>query len=420
MAGYDEILAGHARRLSAQFCGAVCRLAQLAPADEFLLPHLQRAAAFELANEAVMRALLRALDAPDALRVYGAFEANLRRNGGAPAPETQRLAREIGGYDMSTSERAARLKGDEFFGRESEMKSLLGDLNAFFGGATSGAHLLTLTGGGGYGKTHLAREVARRFEVARPNRSCFVPLAPLRDARYLADALVKSLKLPASTSGNLERVIEALRAKPTLLILDNFEHLIEGGAPIVRELLKAAPQTVCLATSRRLLGLPDEREMRVNALPVPAVFEDDVEALAQNTAVQMWLDRVQVRREDLCLTADNAGVVAQLCRELEGVPLAIELAAARGASLSPSQMLAALQERLKFLRLRAGESGDFNPRHHSVRATLSWSHDLLRPNAARLLRELSVFRGGWTLESARCARRRAPRRRFGWPKPTNN
>ena len=415
LAGYDDdVFASHQQQLRAAFCGAACRLSEFPAFDDgFVVGALRRAAALEPLDEAIVRALMRTLartqDVRAALHFYAAFEVIVNGEiGEPPLRETRQLAAQLRQQleaPLDDNDELALMEAqgnDRFFGRAAELEELTRRLLQMLDGESG--RLLTLTGNVGCGKTRLALEIARRLRVVWPGEIVRVPLTQTQGAGDIAGALARALQLPrASGAPSWPRVLAALRSKTVLLVFDNFEHLVEAGAPLLAELLEAVPRVVCLVSSRRALGIAGESERVVEPLPLPEA--GDFAAISSNAAVQMWVDRVHRVRPDFRLRADNAPVVARLCAALEGVPLAIELAAAHGETLSPGQMLEALQERLKFLRLsapRAKRSApDAQPRRHSVRAALSWSHDLLAPDAARVLRELSVFRGGWTLESAR-------------------
>ena len=226
---------------------------------------------------------------------------------------------------------------------------------------------------------------------------CFVPLADLTEASLICDAVLGALVLPRlATSTPLEQVITALSGlPPALLVLDNFEHLVERGAPLVSSLLTRLPALTCLVTSRRRLSLPGEREHPVPPLPLPDA-DGTAAQIARTASAQLFVDRAQSARPDFQLTPSNAAAVATLCRTLEGIPLAIELVAARAMTLTPTQMKERLTQRFALLTSRRGDKGT---RHRSLWAALEWSHDLLPPDLRRFFAGLSVFRGG-TAEAA--------------------
>lgn len=278
-----------------------------------------------------------------------------------------------------------------FFGRETELPELIALL------LDEGTRLVTLTGPGGTGKTRLALEAARRLAEPFANAVYFVALADLTGAGLIPGALRDALLLPTAPSeGALEQVIQALSGQPVFLALDNFEHLLEDGAALVWTLLERLPLLTCVITSRQPLGLPGEREFSVLPLRTPR-DDDRPDQLLQCESVQLFVNRAQAARPDFQVTPRTAPAVAELCRRLEGIPLALELAAARARMLTIPQMLAALEERFDFLVSRRK---DLPRRHQSVRAALDWSYQLLSPELQRFFSRLSVFRGGWTPEAA--------------------
>lgn len=195
----------------------------------------------------------------------------------------------------------------------------------------------------------------------------------------------------------LEQVVATLSVlPPALLVLDNFEHLVDRGAAVVLSLLSRLPALRCLVTSRRRLALPGEREMPLLPLPLPA-SGDSLEEAARTASVQLFVDRAQAARPDFQITRSNAAAVTNLCRLLEGIPLALELVAARAQALTPTQMRDRLADRFALVTRRRGEGGE---RHQSLWAALAWSYDLLGPDLQRFFAGLSVFRGGWTAEAA--------------------
>ena len=279
-----------------------------------------------------------------------------------------------------------------FFGREPECAKLAEWLR------DPHTRLVTLTGPGGTGKTRLAVQTARQAAGRLDGAVWFVPLADLNEATLIADAIALALGLTrAADQEPLDQVASFLATQPpTLLALDNFEHLVTPGAPLVFSLLSRLPTLTCLVTSRRRLGLPGEREFPVSALPLPGP-DETLERMSQAASIQLFVDRAQHARPDFQLTRGNASAVAALCRSLEGLPLAIELVAARAQALTLAQMTERLAQRFEFLTSRRGDKGG---RHRSLWAAMSWSYDLLAPELQRFFAGLSVFRGGCTLEAA--------------------
>jgi predicted ATPase/DNA-binding SARP family transcriptional activator len=283
------------------------------------------------------------------------------------------------------------LQFTRFFGREDEIARLR---ELLLEGET---RLVTLTGPGGTGKTRLALEVAVRLREPLRGAVWSVPLAPLSDAAGIVDKVLDVLRLARSPDLEpLEQVVDALSRQPALLLLDNFEHVAPLGAPLVRTLLERVPTLTCLVTSRQRLDLSGEREVLVPPLPTPEIT-DSPEGLTGCASVQLFVDRAQAVRPDFQVTRRNAATVAELCRRLEGIPLALELAAARASMLTPGQMLARLADRYEFLVSRQRDAA---PRHRSLRAAIGWSYSLLAPELQRFFAQLCVFRGGWTLSAA--------------------
>ena len=304
------------------------------------------------------------------------------------------------------------LQFTRFFGREEAIAHLIEALSAppveSEHPTLHGQHprLLTLTGPGGTGKTRLSIEVAGRVKESFPGGVWFIPLAELRDPRLLGEALRDTLALPRQTQGAaLDQVSAFLSAQsdPSLLILDNFEQITAGGAPVVWTLLNRVPLLRCLVTSRQPLSLPGEREVPVSPLPIPAL-EPPTPApslltthLLGYASVALFVDRAQAARPEFQITPRNAEAIAAICEKLEGLPLAIELAAVRSKALTPSQILERLSDRFELLASRQSDKGE---RHRSLWAAIDWSYTLLPAGLQQLLARLSVFRGGWSLEAA--------------------
>lgn len=280
------------------------------------------------------------------------------------------------------------LQFTRFFGRETEIAQLITLL------LEPQTRLLTLTGTGGTGKTRLAIEAAGALAGA----VWFVPLADLSTPSLIPTSILQALSIPLSGSTDpLEQAIAALQKQPTLLLLDNFEQLIEaGGAELVQSLLSRVDSLRCLVTSRQLLGLPGEVEFAVGPLATPN-GSDTPERLGMFESVRLFVDRAQAAKPDFRVTNGNAPAVAELCDRLEGIPLAIELAAARALVLTPSQMLAQLGNRFEFLVSRKRGLAE---RQRTLRAAIDWSYRLLTPDVQRFFCQLCVFRGGWSLEAA--------------------
>ena len=276
-----------------------------------------------------------------------------------------------------------------FFGRQAETTALVD--------AVAASRLVTLTGVGGCGKTRLALEAAQRagdFE-----RVVFVPLADCSNTAQALAQLRASLQITAGKAEPLEQIAQALSQRAVLLVLDNFEQLVaSGGDELVRTLLARCSGLHLLVTSRRVLGLGGEHEQPLAPLPLPLAGAP-FEALASNPGVAMFVDRARGVRPEFALTQRNAETLAALCRALEGVPLAIELAAARSRVFSLRELHDALARPLLLLE-RTGARAGHVPRHDSLRGAIDWSWRLLDPVQQRFLAALSVFRGGWSVVDA--------------------
>ncbi|HET7036961.1 MAG TPA: NB-ARC domain-containing protein, partial [Thermomicrobiaceae bacterium] len=244
--------------------------------------------------------------------------------------------------------------------------------------------LLTLTGLGGVGKTRLAIDLAHALETAYTHGATFVSLAALSNPELLPDTLLHTLGLQESSGRpSLESVKLALGAQQRLLVLDNFEQILPAAATVV-DLLESCPQLTVLVTSRAPLHVRGE-----HLVIVPPLELDD--------AVVLFTERARALQANLVLTPADEAVVVDICRRLDGLPLAIELAAARGQELTPTALLAHLDRRLGLL---TRGPRDLPSRQRTLRTTLEWSHELLPPGAQRLFRRLAVFRGGFTLAAA--------------------
>jgi predicted ATPase/DNA-binding CsgD family transcriptional regulator len=258
--------------------------------------------------------------------------------------------------------------------------------------------LLTLTGTGGVGKTRLALRAAAMVAGEFPDGVTVVPLAPISDPDLVASAIITALAVrEASEDSLVERLKAVLRDKRLLLVLDNFEQVIEA-APLVADLLGACPDVTVLITSRVRLRLSGEREVPIGPLGLAELDRHPgLEDVAASDAVRLFVTRAEAVKPDFALTPENAVAVAEICRRLDGLPLAIELAAARVKVLPPSALLARLDHRLPLL---TGGGRDLPERQQTMRAAIAWSHDLLRFEEQTLFRRLAVFAGGFTLEAA--------------------
>jgi predicted ATPase/DNA-binding SARP family transcriptional activator len=401
--------------------------------------YAQRAIGADPLNEEAHRTLMRGLAATgrsaDALRQYTQLEKSLREElDTPPSPETTTLAQRIRSGEVSAAPATVPAAAPpptpvaaptlpsvlpqpelpatsvpvpltRFFGREMELSWLETTL-----APGTANRLVTLTGLGGSGKTRLALEAAAKLAPSYEGAVWFVSLTEADDALRVATAIVSGLQLPPPDSADpttvLEPVVSLLRNRSALLVLDNFEQVVEQGAGLVRRLLEKLPKLTCLITSRQRLEIGGEREMPLPPLPTPYA-PGRPEHLLEFPAVQLFVDRARVARPGFVLTRDNSAAVARLCAKLEGIPLAIDLVAAWSAALTPAQMLARFEDsdgkpvqssgRETLLTSRNRDRDD---RHRSLRAALDVSIDQLDTETRVFFARLSPLRGGWDMEAA--------------------
>ncbi len=283
---------------------------------------------------------------------------------------------------------------NRFIGREREKEELKELL--------ASAPLVTLTGFGGTGKTRLAIEVATEAIGLFPDGTWLVELAPLGDPQLVPQAVAGVLGVKEgkglSDKGLLAALVEQTRGRRLLIILDNCEHVRDASARLARVLLESNPNLRLLATSREALHLNAEVVFPLTPLAVSGLQGvSDVESLARNDAVRLFVDRATAAQPAFRLKKENARAVAEICQRLDGIPLALELAAARVRALSIETIASRVGDRLRLL-----SKGDptLLPRQQTLRALIEWSHDLLQEDERVLLRRLSVFAGGWSVEAA--------------------
>jgi predicted ATPase/DNA-binding SARP family transcriptional activator len=396
------------------------------------LSHLLRAETLDPLRDSVQRRRMQALassgDLPAALLSYRDYRLRLHREMNLqPDPETTRLYQELqAGCDrrepgrpnssrpaqpvMSASPNApseaypiplTRIPCPltTLIGREQELQEATRLVTA--------SRLVTLIGGGGVGKTRLALQVAADLTTEYPGRTAFVELAPLADPALLPGFVGAALGLRGATlepQHRMQALVGWLSQQPALLVLDNCEHLLPAVAELTQSLLAACPELRLLATSRQRLGLTGEVAWRVPSLStpdpdqLPADAPGAVEYALQFPAAQLFVERAAAVRPGFRLRdRDEALAAARICQRLDGIPLALELAAARTTVLNVAQIAAGLEDRF---RLLTGGSRAALPRHRTLRALIDWSYDGLPAEEAALLRGLSVFAGGWTLEAA--------------------
>jgi predicted ATPase len=276
-------------------------------------------------------------------------------------------------------------------GRDEELADIKALLEA--------SRLVTLTGAGGVGKTRTAVHVASEM-VRNEDGIWFVDLAPLDEPALVPSAIAEVFDIAdeGGTRRLIDRIAAALKPKHLLIVLDNCEHLIDGAAEAVSYLLQTCPRVAVLATSREPLGVAGEEPYRMPSLPVPPEGEaQTAEEALQFGAVALFAARAHSSSRTFELTNENAATVVEIVRRLDGIALAIELAAPRIKVLSVEQLTQRLDERFKLL---SGGSRTARPRHQTLRALIGWSYDLLSAAERRFLRRSSIFRGGWTLEAA--------------------
>ncbi len=274
--------------------------------------------------------------------------------------------------------------GSTFVGRQREVDAVVA--------VSSANRLVTIVGAGGAGKTRLALQAAAHIADQFVDGAWWVELAPVESsdvARVTADVL------SVSNAGSLA---DRLKGREMLLVFDNCEHVLDAVAPLVEQLLQRCPNVRLLATSRGPLGVPGEFTWRVPPFSVPAESERPfLERLIQYEAVRLFVDRASRARPNFTLTNENGPAVAEICSRLDGLPLAIELAAARAKSITPQQILSGLEGSM---RLLTGGSRLLMPRQQTLEASIAWSHDLLAETEKVLLRRISVFVGGFDLDAA--------------------
>ncbi len=302
---------------------------------------------------------------------------------------------------MPTGERATRAiraqhlpaPPTRLIGRDAELTALVALLRR------DAVRLVTLAGPGGVGKSRLAVQAAAEVATDFAGGVYFVPLGVLSDSALVWSAVARALEVrdmgARPVLDALDEHVRALEGR-VLLLLDDFEHLIDAAGDIVR-LLAACPALKVIVTSRAVLNLSGEHEFEVPPLPLPDLHQGtDLATLAACPAVALFVERAAAARADFALTPDNAHAIAEICARLDGLPLTLELAAARVRIMPPTEMLTRLRSRLQLL---TGGARDLPARQQTLRATIEWSHDLLSPDEQTLFRRFAVFAGGCALEA---------------------
>jgi len=304
------------------------------------------------------------------------------------APELQKEFPALRALDVFPNNLPMQLTS--FIGREQELtevKQLL-----------SNTRLLTLTGPGGTGKTRLSLQIAQEVLPEFTNGVWLVELAPLTDPSLLPQTVASVFGLREIPNMPLMDLLTSyLRAKQLLLIFDNCEHLVAACAKLTADLLYVCPQLKIIASSREAIGMSGETVYRVPSLSLPDPAQVTREAIVNTESIQLFVERAVAVQSHFALTDSNASAATQICYRLDGIPLALELAAARIAVFSPEEIASRLDDRF---RLLTGGSRTALERHQTLRALIDWSYDLLSDDERRLFRQLSVFAGGWTFEGA--------------------
>jgi predicted ATPase/DNA-binding CsgD family transcriptional regulator len=312
--------------------------------------------------------------------------------GGTPEPVLKQYLRSV----PRVAHRSGNLpaQATSFVGRRHELAELRRKLTA--------ARAVSLVGPGGVGKTRIAIRVATDLERAFPDGAWLVELAELRDPALVGNAVLAALDLRDQAATEPRTLLLSyLRERQLLLVVDNCEHLLEAAARLVGEVLRAAPGVRVVATSREPLSVDGEHVLPVPPLELPAPdASESLAQLRQNEAVTLFVERAAAASGSFELTAANRAAVVDLCRRLDGLPLAIELAAVRTRALSPGQIRDRLSDRFGLL---TGGSRAALPRHQTLRTTIEWSYDLLAPAERTLLARLCVFAGRFTLEDVEAA-----------------
>ena len=415
----DEWTAGERQRLAQRYLTSVRTLSKLliaAGRHEDALEHVRHAIQYEPLREDLHRLRVQLLCAlgrrSEALTEHSTLVDRLKHEFGiAPSAKTTEIINkllfdEIGprqkpqSLDKSqgTASRAKWLQrpewspdGSPLFGRDECVFEVSAQLRA------PDIRLVSLTGLGGMGKSRLAYAISATLADVFGDDRWFVPLAEATEPRHIEQAILRRMGIRVDARSNAHlQVIDALDNRPTMLVLDNLEQILPAGAAIVRSLLDDLPQLKCIVTSRQRLNLSLEREYPVPPLQTPAL-SGSPHRLVEFPSVQLFLHCAALVSPGFDITSKNAASLAAICHHLEGLPLAIEMAAAWTRVLSPAEILERLTPRLPLLVSRDVDAKD---RHASVRRTLECSFDQMPTRLQRLFARLSVFRGGWSAAAA--------------------
>ena len=389
---YDEWILREREHIQALYEETVSRLLELLIAKKRwhdVAEWAERWISHGQGSEAAYRALMAAYDAMgDRTRVAASYKRcveALHELGLEPSEQTRTLA----------LKRTAKLKLPlpitSFIGRERELEEVASLIST--------ARLVTFTGSGGVGKTRLAIQVVADILEHFPDGVWFVDLAPVSDPAFIPAALAAILNVQGGPKDSITEAITGyLRSRKALVILDNCEHLIDACAHLAQSLLTACESLSVLATSREVLRIPGEVPYRVPSLSIPSLDVQFVtDALQKTESTLLFIQRAGAILPGFAIDQQNALLIAQICQRLGGIPLAIELAAARVNVLSVEQICNRLDDRFNLL---TGGSRSSLPRHQTLRATIEWSYDLLSEKERLLFQRLAVFVGGWALEAA--------------------
>jgi predicted ATPase/DNA-binding SARP family transcriptional activator len=372
---------------------------------EEAIPYARRLLTLDALNEAshrqLMQVYLQAGQYSAALRQYQACEQILRKELGIdPQPETRELykkirKREIKPAPVETKREASApshnlpLQLSSFIGRQKEQDDITNLLKK--------KRLVTLLGAGGIGKTRLALEVGHKLLSEYPNGVWYIALDSLSDPALITQTVASIFDIQEDRDRTLlEKLTHLLAAKTALLIFDNCEHLLDACAELVTALLTQCPHLKILATSREVLGIPGEAIYTIPSLALPEGDLDSTEQSSEFESVQLFAERATLALTSFQLTKENLRAVLEICRKVDGIPLAIELAAARVNILQVEEILGQLQDSFALLAI---DSRSILPRHQTLRASMDWSWGLLSELEQAFLSQLSVFAGGWTLDA---------------------
>lgn len=424
---YEDWIVGEQQRRAGQFVGALRQLVALYEqmgdierASLFAARVVQEEPSCEEDRYALIRLYLAQNQIATALKQYEAWKLLIEEEKISPSPAMNALVANIPSAkskvtvssDTSIPDKltspptqeptkaqdfplvappSVPLRFTKFFGRETELDTLANWLQP-----SSAPCLITLTGPGGTGKTRLAQEVAARFQVAFDEAVWYVPLGDISDDDLLPDTILKALNLPSTQQQPLEQIVSYLATRAALLVLDNFEHLGASATAFLVAMRDRLPSLALLVTSRRVLGIAGEQEYALAPLDIP-IAPGTPEQLLTFASVQLLVNRAQSVRPDFQLTPRNAATIVEICQRLEGLPLAIELAASWIWTISFSQLLQRLSRRFNLL---VSKRKDLPARQRSLYATIAWSYDQLTDELKSLFVRCASFRGGWTLEAA--------------------